>query len=125
MKANEVRIRNIVSYKNKAYKIYSISNDYPFLDSILDSIEFEACVVEWKDLQPIEIYELFLLQNGFEKITKEYETRFTKMDFVIVKFKNENHYTFQGWRALPVTLMFVHQLQNLYYSLVGSELTIV
>lgn len=121
MKANEVRVGNIVGYENIQYRIDGISNDYPFLDTI----EFGVGVVEWKDLEPIEIYERFLLRNGFEKTFKEHETRFIKNGFVICKFKNENHFIFQGWRSFPVIVRSIHHLQNLYYDLVGSELTIV
>ena len=43
---NEVRLGNLVRYEGKEYRLAGITKDYPYLDTI----EFGAGVVEWKDL---------------------------------------------------------------------------
>jgi hypothetical protein len=101
MKANELRLNNIILYKGEAYKI---SGNY---------ILFKTCVnIERKDkdYEPIPLTEEWLLKFGFIwhgdiKILKGYLNNY-------VDGNGETH------------LKYVHQLQNLYFALTNEELKI-
>jgi hypothetical protein len=126
MKANELRIGNLVTYENKTHKIFGISEQYPFLDTI----EYGAFVVEWYDLKPIPLTEDWLLKAGFEVV---YDSEFTKrLDFIKDNrfdfFINKQNETLSGIRFKGNTFFneakHVHQLQNIYFALTGEELAI-
>lgn len=131
----EVRIGNLVSYEGKEYRIAGIYKDYPFLDTI----EFGAGVVEWKDLEPIPLTEERLLKFGFEKRkgnkfptlkvkgSRFYTSRFNYFRVNVfqrcltvqyssnVKDKENDLYTIDNIQS-------IHQLQNLYFALTNKEL---
>jgi len=79
-------------------------------------------------IEPIPLTEEWLIKCGFEKLS-HYEEAHTEEDYVweieaprspvlflVDGIFHEDNY--------GVKLQFVHQLQNLYYALTGSELTI-
>ena len=111
----EVRIGNLVMYKEKEYKIEGISKDYPFLDTI----EFGAGVVEWKDLEPIPLTGDKLIGMGFRKsMRKNNYTTYTKgyhrvaiYDGGSCSLRNHRH-----------SFYYIHTLQNLYFALTNKEL---
>ena len=136
----EVRIGNLVSYEGKEYKIEGISKDYPFLDTI----EFGAGVVEWKDLEPIPLTEERLLKFGFEPLP------FANILNSYTKSIGRNRILSVGSVATPNEMIwlceinatdvkkiddaicimnydydkytYAHQLQNLYFALTNKEL---
>lgn len=120
MKANQLRIGNWVFYDRRPFKIYGISKEYPFLDTI----EFGVGVVEWKDLQPIELTEEILLSCGFEekgtifRINKNTENEFD----VCIKLKTKELYFGGTFRSYQINNL--HQLQNIVFDLTGEELKI-
>lgn len=122
MKANDARIGNYVSYKGKVYQLYSISEDYPFLDTD----EFGVGVVMWEDLEPIELNEDVLkacgLTSNIPLVSEFGEIVYIYYDAPIFHFQEHksfgcNEFEFSGFIPL-------HQLQNIYYSFTGQELTI-
>lgn len=134
----EVRIGNLVSYEGKEYKIEGISKDYPFLDTI----EFGAGVVEWKDLEPIPLTEAWLLTFGFTKVESvsfywDAKAVFVKNDYAIfyhvnegIRFGFENGITrfidksfqYKNGNGIINEITYIHQLQNLYFALTNTEL---
>jgi len=88
---NECRLGNLVRYEGKEYVLTGIARDYPFIGTI----EFGVCVVEWKDLEPIEF-------------DKKYENKVLS-----------DIWFYDDWNG-----KYVHQLQNLYFALTGNELTL-
>ena len=125
MRPNEVRFKNLVKYKGKVYKIAAITEEYPYLNTT----EFGDGVVEWGDLEGIELNEEWLINLGFE-IT--YSSNFR------LKFDHNNRYEFgfdfshtadksmEGFRYYGkyIKAEYVHELQNLFFALTNQELTI-
>jgi hypothetical protein len=120
MKANELRIGNYVYLKSKD-KIYEISSGHD-IEEISDAPEnFDA--------KPIPLTEEWLLKFGFKK---ELDKSLSKGDIAIFldkRFKTnlflqENQESFK-WYSYELKVEYVHQLQNLYFTLACKELTIL
>jgi len=63
MKANELRIGNLVSYDGRIFEIDTIAKEFP----TLNTIEFGIGVVDWENIEPIPLPEEWLIKFGFEK----------------------------------------------------------
>lgn len=128
----ELRIGNWVEYDGKYYKIDTIANEFP----TLNTSEFGIGVVDWNNINPIHLTEEILLKCGFEK-TDDYG------DQIYYEPKNRgnrNYYICFDHEDISFglnvfgnctnllhdnsNLQFLHQLQNLYFALTGEELTV-
>jgi hypothetical protein len=124
MKVNELRIGNLVNYEQTNHKITSIS-DLGFITSIWlgnndMNDEYSHSITE---LKSIPLTEEWLLKFGFIKSLHEgyYDKKWLSGDFF-----------FDGKKLLVITeglingdfpgILYVHQLQNLYFALTGEEL---
>lgn len=115
MRANELRIGNF-TYKmlnsGNGRKIESNINTHDLL-----RIEEERLFI----YEPIPLTEEWLLKFGFDN-------KFNKGKISIIpkgKLGYENGRTyFNSWAILEKQPDYVHQLQNLYFSLTGEELII-
>ena len=107
MRANELRIGNLIQKNGKIHYTNNLTIRDIFHLSIDDTDIFE----------PIPITEDWLLKCGFEK--DEYEM-FVFNRKVIYK-KNDNTFHFYG---CDIEIKHIHQLQNLYFALTGEELEI-
>jgi hypothetical protein len=110
MKANELRIGNLVE------KHYKLHNETKRFDNIgyLDIANIYMNIGEI-GYNPILLTEEWLLKLGFKKFCKDYAKKgiilhTRKRGFIIRK-------------SVP-QMDYVHQLQNLYFALTGEELTI-
>lgn len=124
MKANQFRIGNTVKYNGKAYKLYGIAEEYPFLDTN----EFGVRVVQWNDILSVEITEEALKELGFVKEKSfafdymwSYYNEHKNIYFKIVQ--DRNCYSVLGLH-FGTRLFFVHEIQNIYFVLIGEELII-
>ena len=125
MKPNEVRFVNLVKYKGKVYKIAAITEEYPYLNTT----EFGDGVVEWGDLEGIELNEEWLIKFGFKKVkdisisAKSFHYENGKCWIYLI----ENGFEFELITLSErhnscKTYKYVHQLQNLYFALTDREL---
>ena len=111
MKANELRIGNLVLRPDLNELNHSISEPKPHY------VEFTDLCNEHR-LKPIPLTEEWLVKFGFDD------------DFHIGKFwvtidDNGYYYTNHKLNDNGFTeVLFVHSLQNLYFALTGEELTI-
>lgn len=117
IKANELRIGNIVLNQDGKEEIWTIEcfktlTEHPHLASV------------WSY---IPLTEELLLRFGFDKKTG---ITFRKDNYVLV-FNNDEHCFSFGIIFLDGTpstwfnkIKYVHQLQNLFHSLTGEELTL-
>lgn len=110
MKANELRLGNLI--KEKGGEIFPIPSGEYIDDSTM------------KYYKPICLTEKWLLKLGFQceyhkktECWKKYYNRIT-----IIHFYEDGHNMFNG--SHYDSLKYVHQLQNLYFVLVGSELAV-
>jgi hypothetical protein len=122
MKANELRIGNLVYLKSKD-AIYEISSGHD-IEEIDDApINFDA--------KPIPLTEEWLLKFGFEFYKKQVSLNvggelfnYAVKNEIIIWTDLKTGWTLDG-RINRKThwLNSVHQLQNLYFALTGEELT--
>ena len=125
---NDLRINNILEYSGDYFKVKSISNSIVGADRNKGIVEFKP-----SELKPIPISEEILLKVGFRKSSSltplwtgpdpmliwrtEYESDLLDNYF---EFRFGITHSYQAKRQ--VRLDYLHQLQNLYFALTGSEL---
>lgn len=131
IQANELRIENIVIYKGKIRKIFSLSKDWLRIEDERHS------AISYQNLIPVKLSEEILLNCGFEKVVEELDG-YTNVVYELVidtftKIIIQSDFSFglesknNSDESLSFTndiLKSVHRLQNLYFALKGEELTI-
>lgn len=115
MKANELRIGNLV------YETINRSNE-----KVVEISSLSDGHIAWRPgrntghhahIKPIPLTEEWLEKFGFDDDNKRGVFRW------IVNPRIKGYYFFLHDRHIK-TLEYVHQLQNLYFALIGEELTI-
>jgi hypothetical protein len=124
MKANELRIGNWLQYGVHVVPVKSIHIGIVFKKEVYIYVELNEklnhyCVLI-HDVKPIPITEEWLLKLGF--VSNPYQDRYEKgrLHVECDQTKGEIYLWIQ---SMP-HIKHVHQLQNLYFSLTGEELTI-
>ena len=114
MKANELRIGNYVI------------EDYMSYNGIKQKeveVSFKN-LVSHDSLKPIPLTEEWLVKFGFDVENKKGNNN----DFNVYRKGEFTFNTNHGWwfshNILKLQPQFVHQLQNLYFALIGTELTL-
>lgn len=128
MKAKNFRIGNVIKYDNRIFTIDTIAEEFP----TLDTIEFGVGVVDWNNIELIEITEDWLQEMGFKvyadssickgwaigenPITHDYLLTLTWMkndDGTLAEcFYKNGHFV----------IKYVHELQNLFFAITRQEL---
>ena len=127
MKANELRIGNLVEFGKSTLVVDTISSSD---NVILITKNGSNCTTNLKFCKPILLTEEWLLKFGFVQYQK-------KPLFYLQLSRHfrlrANIYSIEGKMAFIISLPYhyptptinkVHQLQNLYFALTGEELTI-
>ncbi len=68
--------------------------------------------------EPIHITEEWLFKLGFNKFKGD------NYDFWLGDFETACDMKIWFWKGTQIKIQYVHQLQNLYFALTGSELTV-
>lgn len=134
MKIIELRIGNIVGFKNRD-DCYCVVTDLSSAGGIhlirkfYDGDEDDQPEVI-DDITPIPLTEEWLLKFGFNNInSKEYGIKCGSCWMSLSNPKNmgewQDYYCWIFDRFKFIELKYVHQLQNLYFALTGEELTIL
>lgn len=110
MNTKELRIGNYVFAKGKIVIVEDV-----ITHGI--NLHHDCWEIESSDLSPIQLTENILLESGF----KDYDGWFNKEG---IELFNVNDRYFRGNYPINIDIKYVHQLQNLYYSLKGTELEI-
>jgi hypothetical protein len=127
LKASELRIGNLVSQNGFYGYVYSIEsaeprNDIRFSDKdIITLFDNGMTYVPIDEIEPIPLTEEWLIKFGFNKVCSMYIriSDINEMEFF------DNIITFKDWFCkLEKKIQYVHQLQNLYFALTNTELTI-
>lgn len=104
LKANELRIGNLVNYNDEYFTVLSISEDWLQLDN-------EYLNSHIADLQPIPLTEEWLFRFGYTE--KDFSNgniiKVINGGYIITTLSNKE-------------IKYVHKLQNLYYELKDNEL---
>ena len=106
IKANELRIGNLYNHNGE-------------IREVTPSTIEEVWNSERSWVKPIQLTEEWLLKFSFE----HREFSFDKGSFFLSKRKGKNEYLYQA-HTNRFQVKYVHQLQNLYFSLTGRELTV-
>ena len=119
MKANELRIGNILNYNTAEGDVL-------------------PAVIDWQDLKwlsedpegfnlahsPIPLNEEWLKRMGFDTL----DERYFALDYEDLSFRYYYNYLGGVWKFrlnfILVKIQHVHQLQNLYFALTGEELEV-
>ena len=119
MKTTDLRIGNLVSYKNEDIVVVdAVSKDF-----ILTHGQFK---ISTPNIEPIPLTEQWLLDFGFEVEREHYD----KGRLSILLADNNNDYYkngrvfYKSWAIMESQPKYVHQLQNLYLALTQKELII-
>ena len=124
MKANELRIGNIIRYKGQPKIVRWVKDD-----SIgIRKKNLQPITISINEIENITLTEGLLLKCGFTREKHGFTIQIgNNLDFVI---DLENELTGYGlnWKDSACYqfkyINQVHQLQNLYFSLTGEELTV-
>lgn len=116
MKANELRIGNYINGGGCPRIVISIEKDGCISEPIDNStVDFS------KGIEPIPLTEEWLVKFGWEltPLNASFKRYNRKSGFMIIEVYDDNKF----W-AEYIYVKYVHQLQNLYFSLTGEELEI-
>lgn len=134
MKANELRIGNWVEFENEQMQLHEFNHNLQLLSFKTSLGGIYGPGIPHEEMKPIPLAEEWLKKFGFiEMFTKKgmylkplgNEITIDDRDFL---FNIENKYVYQDNEItvdpLGTPVQYVHQLQNLYFTLTGQELTI-
>jgi hypothetical protein len=112
MEASELRLGNFVKTDNSTNNLIDIETvDYFVLKEIIEDSDFYS---------PIPLTEEWFLMLGFEAQSLDW---FTYNGFGVCIYKKKLKISFKE-QILLLNIYHVHQLQNLFYCLVGKELVL-
>lgn len=121
MKVQDLRVGNLVIYNNKDFKVLEIYQWKIKAQSNKGIVEFNL-----SELQPIPLTEQRLIEFGFEKgedILDYKNVYYFKNCWVSLDCYDNVGFDWIDETAVNCyETLYVHQLQNLYYSLTGNEL---
>jgi hypothetical protein len=121
MESKELRIGNLVNYRGFPSMVGAISSNetYIYLDKGIVNPKVE-------DIEPIPLTEEWLLKFGFEKVSWSNDVRINLLNrwSLIYDFDVNKLCVDSGLNANYLQIKYIHQLQNLYFTLTGEELTL-
>lgn len=134
MNANELRIGNFVKYRDKDV-LLTVSNIGSKGFETINAAGFLYGSDDIEDYIPLPLTEEWLLKFGFSDaeykkgyIGIDYQKKHLTLDFVLTKPKFmgewQNNYCFDLAQNRFVVIKYVHQLQNLFFSLTWEDLKI-
>jgi len=119
IKPNELRIGNLLMYSDNS-GIWKVSGIHEFGIDCFDDIE--ETYMEYENFEGIPLTEEWLVKFGFIKdLGLTYGLDKLNISLTGVQYDFGRTY-FNSWCILERQPEFVHQLQNLYFALIGKEL---
>lgn len=130
MKASELRIGNLLEFKNgiQQDRIIKVGRRF-FSSAAIERDDGDFDITPY--YKPIPITEEWLLKFGFDKthdkqwserLPTELDFLFSKDDCHIAKAKDIDGFAICNYDYYGIDIDYVHQLQNLYFALKGKEL---
>lgn len=124
MKANELRIGNIIKNKNSICIVCGILNE----SDLFVNNEYEEWYPDLSECTPIPLTEEWLLKFGFEKEIVLESTKsifYTKGEITLFYYIDYNVFKFDMLIINDgIEIKSVNKLQNLYFTLTEEELTL-
>jgi hypothetical protein len=119
MKANELRLGNYICNEDYIVIVESIDKDGCIVNFISDNVQG---FTNNKGIEPIPLTEEWLLKMGGKKVNNlDWCIMFGGIEFYCRY--NKFWYCSIGSVYLSDRIQFVHQVQNLYFSITNQELT--
>jgi hypothetical protein len=118
MKATELRIGNLVQFKDEKYRRISMLDGQS--NGVIALERIGLCDIE--DTQPIPLTEELLLKFGFNNAGDSEYPNYKKKFYTCMWRDGKTNIC--NNRGFIKNLKYVHELQNLYFALTGEELTI-
>lgn len=126
IKKEELRLNNLVTFEKRIFKIHSLADIFP----TLDTIEFGIGIIDYNNIEPISITKEILKNNlSFDVTDMGDFWQAQKEDFVIVQIKFNLGNVQMPWVFMinssikgSVKFDHVHHLQNTFFDLKGKEL---
>ena len=129
MKASELRIGNWISYNSGMNIVLGVQSPSPqkqphLSDKYLVEINPpDSFFVPIDDIKPTELTPDILEKCGFEKEGDTYKVVDKNLDYCFrISFTGSGYFSPNTIAKHPI--LYLHQLQNLYWCLCGEELTI-
>jgi hypothetical protein len=131
LEPKDLRIGNILLYKGKYVHITTLSLDiddeYEETIGFCDLGKLSNEITDWNrsliaDLQPTPLTPELLEKCGFEKRNNVYSNG--NMGFEVVSLKSGGEMYLVPNALYCIDIKYLHQLQNLYFTLTGKELDI-
>jgi len=125
MDAKDLRIGNLVNYSDQfgiwQDSIRELRSDYAMLTN-------HGAQFDYNGLKPILLTDEWLLKFGFERLNNAYQApgkkSYLNPGFSLWNPVGESEFTLNDTVLCPKT-EYVHQLQNLYFALTGTELELI
>lgn len=124
MRAEELRIGNIVwdNYSGEMVVFGIVTGGINPRCELRKNEKLPAGSYLVEDIQGIPLTEEWLKRLGFKRRNNAWMSPDKSIDFSIWNEPDSNEYSLNASECNP-TIYFVHQLQNLYYALTGTDLT--
>jgi hypothetical protein len=130
MKAAQYRLGNIIEeLKFGKWEQTTVStlteDDIGYVNMTYDA---DGCK-EYAQTRPIPLTEEWLMKFGFENISDGNYNQWQKdtpgkPTIELIRRYSREHFEVYSYKQLGIDTLYVHQLQNLYFSLTGEELTV-
>ena len=126
MTTRELMIGNYVMAINNYEDIFYVNCIYGYRDLNITSGIYKNYDTTIKDIKPIPLTEEWLLKFGLNNPTNEKPYHFKKsaVEFLHSEFQDELKCFCNDKPMFSFPCKYVHQLQNIYYSITGEELKI-
>ena len=139
MKANELRIGNWIEHDGMFLELYDFNNSLSLVTFKTSPTTTHSPGINKANIKPITLTEEWLKRFGFKQIKRYDQSNdgtgylWSWSNDVIWFDKRENSQPFLSLYFRSRTtdkdkyknqLLYVHQLQNLYFALTGEELTL-
>lgn len=124
MKANELRIGNIVGYQRTPYlvlqtNVLAVSTlGISLNENSQDGSSYPKAI---EDIFPVELTEDILLRCGARRLPHGYFINKLKFTYEINELSQFVRFHYSG---KVVYIQYLHQLQNLYFAITNTELEI-
>ena len=126
MKASELRIGNLLEFRNyiQPHKIITVGCRF-FSSASVDNVKIADFEINHYH-SPIPLTEEWLLKFGLDYTSEKdyYYLAFTIKDLLFETASSMDGFTYNLSCGNQINIKHVHQLQNLYFALTGEELTI-
>jgi hypothetical protein len=128
--AKELRIGNWVNYEGVNYQMHIVADEHPEMDS---GVLYGCGTTSWENCFPVPVTEKILEDSGFKKTDMGNNEFYYSLDLGNHEYNDLALITGDKNAFLEVFLFpyedfryrYVHEIQNLYFSITKKELEIV